>query len=259
MIDNVTKIARTIVGDWEGKPAIVASVESGLRAALDASGWVSLEDWASQLVPWIVSEIPRANGKWHITHSIEVGADDKDELMPALTFRRDRRTVNAGAENTINRRRAAPTGGFCMPICRASAEIRPSGTNKAGTTYCVFSAPGARDDPWHGLKSQAIGNAPMPNSLTLEDRKLAQRYAEWLSLRYAFEAVADDEPFDEIASSREQSAFHALVDTPAQSVAGIYLKLNAACIVDHHPDNDAVDGCAILAAMRDAERLAGLR
>ena len=99
----------------------------------------------------------------------------------------------------------------------------------------------------------------MSNPLTLEDRKLAQRYAEWLSLRYAFEAVADDEPFDDIASSREQSAFHALVNTPAQSFAGIYLKLNAACVVDHHPEKDAVDGCAITSAMRDAERLAGLR
>ena len=49
-----------------------------INAINNGSGWVSREDWASQLVPWIVSEIPRANGKWHITHSIEIGADEKD-------------------------------------------------------------------------------------------------------------------------------------------------------------------------------------
>lgn len=37
------------------------------------SGWVSREDWERVLVPWIIKEcVPRADGKWHITHAIEI-------------------------------------------------------------------------------------------------------------------------------------------------------------------------------------------
>ena len=36
-------------------------------------GWVSLKEWANVLVPWLLKEChPRANGRWHITHSVEV-------------------------------------------------------------------------------------------------------------------------------------------------------------------------------------------
>lgn len=36
------------------------------------TGWVSLEDWTSMMVPFITSNIKRANGKWHLTHSVEI-------------------------------------------------------------------------------------------------------------------------------------------------------------------------------------------
>jgi len=36
------------------------------------SGWVSLADWSTKIVPWLLESYPRANGGWHITHAIEV-------------------------------------------------------------------------------------------------------------------------------------------------------------------------------------------
>jgi hypothetical protein len=36
------------------------------------SGWVSLADWTSKIVPWLLESYPRASGGWHITHAIEV-------------------------------------------------------------------------------------------------------------------------------------------------------------------------------------------
>lgn len=39
----------------------------------NGSGWVALEDWAAILVPAILKAChPRANGGWHITHSLAV-------------------------------------------------------------------------------------------------------------------------------------------------------------------------------------------
>jgi len=39
----------------------------------NGSGWVSLEVWRMIVVPWIVKEChPRADGKWHITHAVEI-------------------------------------------------------------------------------------------------------------------------------------------------------------------------------------------
>lgn len=38
----------------------------------DNTGWSSLEAWADIIVPWIVADIPRATGGWHVTHAIEV-------------------------------------------------------------------------------------------------------------------------------------------------------------------------------------------
>lgn len=36
-------------------------------------GWLSLEQWAEKLVPWLLREaVPRADGGWSITHAIEV-------------------------------------------------------------------------------------------------------------------------------------------------------------------------------------------
>lgn len=38
----------------------------------NGSGWCALEDWVSIMAPHLIAQYPRANGKWHITHSIEV-------------------------------------------------------------------------------------------------------------------------------------------------------------------------------------------
>lgn len=39
----------------------------------NGTGWVSLGDWTNDIAPWIIKEcVPRADGKWHITHSVEV-------------------------------------------------------------------------------------------------------------------------------------------------------------------------------------------
>jgi hypothetical protein len=46
-----------------------------VNAIGNGSGWCLLEHWADEIVPWIIREaVPRANGKWHITHSVEVEA-----------------------------------------------------------------------------------------------------------------------------------------------------------------------------------------
>ncbi len=37
------------------------------------AGWVSRDDWETILVPWLLKQVaPRNNGKWHVTHAIEV-------------------------------------------------------------------------------------------------------------------------------------------------------------------------------------------
>ena len=39
----------------------------------NGSGWLTLSDWEAILVPWLLKETtPKASGKWHITHAIEV-------------------------------------------------------------------------------------------------------------------------------------------------------------------------------------------
>ena len=41
--------------------------------AIYFGGWVSFAEWSEQLVPWLLKEIDsKANGKWHITHALEV-------------------------------------------------------------------------------------------------------------------------------------------------------------------------------------------
>jgi hypothetical protein len=36
-------------------------------------GWISLQEWSGKVVPWLLGECePKANGRWHITHAIEV-------------------------------------------------------------------------------------------------------------------------------------------------------------------------------------------
>lgn len=44
-----------------------------INAIGNGTGWCALADWERVIVPWILREaVPRANGKWHITHAVEV-------------------------------------------------------------------------------------------------------------------------------------------------------------------------------------------
>jgi hypothetical protein len=38
----------------------------------NGSGWVSLREWGDIAVPYILQGVPRADGKWHLTHTVEV-------------------------------------------------------------------------------------------------------------------------------------------------------------------------------------------
>lgn len=39
----------------------------------NGSGWVSFLDWEMMVVPWLLKNaVPRADGKWHLTHAVEV-------------------------------------------------------------------------------------------------------------------------------------------------------------------------------------------
>lgn len=40
--------------------------------AMNTGGWISLADWRDIMVPWILKEVPRADGKWSITHVAEI-------------------------------------------------------------------------------------------------------------------------------------------------------------------------------------------
>jgi hypothetical protein len=53
------------------------SVKNGIGIfdinAMSSGGWISLENWAGILVPWLLEQsVPRADGQWSITHAIEV-------------------------------------------------------------------------------------------------------------------------------------------------------------------------------------------
>ena len=44
-----------------------------VNALANGSGWTDEKSWRDNLVPWLLNEcVPRANGKWHVTHSIEI-------------------------------------------------------------------------------------------------------------------------------------------------------------------------------------------
>lgn len=43
-----------------------------VNALNNGTGWGSLDDWSSIMVPCLTGQYKRANGKWHITHAIEV-------------------------------------------------------------------------------------------------------------------------------------------------------------------------------------------
>lgn len=47
-----------------------------VNALANGTGWCSLHDWASTIVPFILQSYPRASGVWHVTHSVEIGGGD---------------------------------------------------------------------------------------------------------------------------------------------------------------------------------------
>jgi hypothetical protein len=50
----------------------------------NGSGWVALREWCDVVVPFILREaVPRADGKWHITHAIEVDPPRSAQVSPA--------------------------------------------------------------------------------------------------------------------------------------------------------------------------------
>jgi hypothetical protein len=43
-----------------------------VNAMANGTGWCALSDWSTHIVPFIIESTKRANGKWHVTHAIEV-------------------------------------------------------------------------------------------------------------------------------------------------------------------------------------------
>lgn len=42
--------------------------------AIGMGGWIAEKIWSDSLVPWLLKHCePKADGKWHITHSLEIG------------------------------------------------------------------------------------------------------------------------------------------------------------------------------------------
>lgn len=73
MAEGVPIAARYRYTHWIGA-AIVGS-EVGIfdiNCMNNGSGWVSLIDWDTIVVPYLTAQYKRANGCWHMTHSIEV-------------------------------------------------------------------------------------------------------------------------------------------------------------------------------------------
>jgi hypothetical protein len=57
--------------------AAIISKQNGLGVfdinAMNSGGWIAFSDWNAILVPWIIENlVPKADGKWHITHTVEI-------------------------------------------------------------------------------------------------------------------------------------------------------------------------------------------
>lgn len=66
----------------------------------NGSGWVSSPEWRDIVVPYILKEcVPRADGRWHITHAIEVDRASPDLLISiAQTSGQQNRTDRANGD-----------------------------------------------------------------------------------------------------------------------------------------------------------------
>ena len=41
--------------------------------AMNSGGWIAFAHWTADLVPWLLAEAePKANGRWHFTHAVEI-------------------------------------------------------------------------------------------------------------------------------------------------------------------------------------------
>ncbi len=43
-----------------------------INMTANGTGWGSFADWQRDIVPALTASIPRANGKWHVTHGVEI-------------------------------------------------------------------------------------------------------------------------------------------------------------------------------------------
>jgi hypothetical protein len=59
---------------WVGSMAIEGEEQNIFDInCICVGGWVPLSEWSSAVVPWLLREVePKANGKWHLTHVVEV-------------------------------------------------------------------------------------------------------------------------------------------------------------------------------------------
>lgn len=59
---------------WVGTMALACRTAIfDINCLAAANGWVGFKDWHEKLVPWLLAACePKANGGWHITHSIEI-------------------------------------------------------------------------------------------------------------------------------------------------------------------------------------------
>ena len=59
---------------WVGSMAIEGEEQNIFDVnCMCVGGWVPLSEWAESAVPWILKQCePKADGKWHLTHSVEI-------------------------------------------------------------------------------------------------------------------------------------------------------------------------------------------
>lgn len=59
---------------WVGvRSNAISDIEIFDINCMSVGGWVSSKEWSGQVVPWLLKEcVPRADGGWFVTHSVEV-------------------------------------------------------------------------------------------------------------------------------------------------------------------------------------------
>ena len=60
---------------WVGAERVTGSLWIFDINAICVGGWIPAAEWREQIVPWLLKECePKADGKWHVTHSLELDA-----------------------------------------------------------------------------------------------------------------------------------------------------------------------------------------